>query len=149
MPTADGGNVAAAAALPATGESHRTAAASLSASRAGEWGADRVVAEKNNGGDMVESVLRGADCALPVRLVSASRGKAARAEPVTAAFESGRARLAGRFPELEDELCGLTIGGGYEPGTGGGKSPDRADACVWAMTELMKPQAAEPRIRRV
>ena len=116
---------------------------------AGEWGADRVVAEKNNGGDMVESVLRGADCALPVRLVSASRGKAARAEPVTAAFESGRARLAGRFPELEDELCGLTIGGGYEPGTGGGKSPDRADACVWAMTELMKPQAAEPRIRRV
>jgi phage terminase large subunit-like protein len=107
------------------------------------WGADRVVAEKNQGGDMVESVLRSAGAYLPVRLVSASVGKAARAEPVAALFEAGKAKLAGRFPELEDELCGLTAGGGYE---GPGKSPDRADAMVYAMTELTKPRG-EPRIR--
>ena len=106
------------------------------------WGADRVVAEKNQGGDMVESVLRNANVMLPVRLVSASRGKAARAEPVAALFEAGRARLAGRFPELEDELAGLLIGGGY---AGPARSPDRADACVWAMTALMR-RSAPPRI---
>ncbi|PWG01440.1 DNA-packaging protein [Sphingosinicella humi] len=107
------------------------------------WGADRVVAEKNQGGDMVESVLRQVDGALPVKLVSASRGKAARAEPVATRFEGGRAKLAGCFPELEDELAGLIQAGGYE---GPGRSPDRADAMVWAMTELMRP-AVEPRIR--
>ncbi|HEY0625461.1 MAG TPA: terminase family protein [Allosphingosinicella sp.] len=96
--------------------------------------ADRVVAEKNNGGEMVESVLRAADAGLPVRLVHASRGKAARAEPVAALFEKGKARFAGRFPELEDELAGMTAGGGYD---GPGRSPDRADAMVWALTELM------------
>ena len=114
------------------------------AAAAEAWGAHRVVAEANNGGRMVESVLRGADVNLPVRLVHASEGKAARAEPVAALFESGRAKLAGRFPELEDELCGLTIAGGYE---GPGRSPDRADACVWALTELMLGKAAsQPRI---
>ena len=107
------------------------------------WGAERVVAEKNQGGDMVEEVLAGAEAGLPVRLVSASRGKSARAEPVALALEGGRAKLAGRFPALEDELAGLTYAGGYE---GPGKSPDRADACVWALSELMKPRA-EPRIR--
>jgi phage terminase large subunit-like protein len=115
-----------------------------SVARAAEaWGVDRVVAEKNQGGDMVESVLKGANLALPVKLVHASRGKAARAEPVAALFESERAKLAGCFPELEDELAGLSAGGGYE---GPGRSPDRADACVWAMTELMGP-VAEPRVR--
>jgi phage terminase large subunit-like protein len=103
------------------------------------WEADRVVAEKNMGGDMVESVLRNVEPGLPVRLVSASKGKAARAEPVAAAFERGKARLAGRFPELEDEMAGLTAGGGYE---GPGRSPDRADAMVWAMSELLKPAPA-------
>jgi phage terminase large subunit-like protein len=107
------------------------------------WGADRVVAEKNQGGDMVESVLRNASVMLPVRLVSASRGKVARAEPVAALFEAGRAKLAGRFPELEDELAGLLIGGGY---SGPGRSPDRADAMVWAMTALMKQRMEPPRI---
>jgi len=106
------------------------------------WDADRVVAEKNQGGDMVESVLRGVEPGLPVRLVSASRGKAARAEPVAARFEAGRARLGGRFPALEDELAGLVAGGGYE---GPGRSPDRADAMVWAMSALMQPAAA-PRV---
>jgi phage terminase large subunit-like protein len=109
------------------------------------WQADRVIAEKNQGGDMVESVLRSAEARLPVTLVSASRGKVARAEPVAAMFENGGARLAGRFPELEDELAGLTLGGGYE---GPGRSPDRADAMVWAMSALMKP-APEPRVRRL
>jgi phage terminase large subunit-like protein len=107
-------------------------------------GADRVVAEANQGGDMVASVLKAADCALPVRLVRASRGKAARAEPVAALFESGRVRLRGRFPELEDELCGLAIGGAYE---GPGRSPDRADAMVWALTELMLTRGGEPVVR--
>jgi phage terminase large subunit-like protein len=108
-------------------------------------GADRVIAEKNMGGDMVESVLRGAALRLPVTLVSASRGKIARAEPVAALFENGRAKFAGAFPELEDELAGLIVGGGYE---GPGRSPDRADAMVWALTDLMLGRGfAEPRVR--
>lgn len=109
-------------------------------------GAERVIAEANNGGAMVESVLRAADQRLPVRLVHASRGKSARAEPVAALFEAGRARLAGVFPALEDELCGLLIGGGYE---GPGRSPDRADAMVWALTELMLGAAQRPGVRRL
>jgi len=96
--------------------------------------ADRVVAEKNQGGDMVASVLRGADSGLPVRLVHASRGKSARAEPVAMLYEAGKMRHARAFAALEDELCGLQAGGGYE---GPGRSPDRADALVWAATELM------------
>ena len=98
------------------------------------WSADRVVAEKNQGGEMVEAVLRGADCTLPVRLVHASRGKAARAEPVAALMEAGLVRLAGRFPELEEELAGITAGG-YEGPT---NSPDRADAMVWAISALIE-----------
>jgi phage terminase large subunit-like protein len=109
-----------------------------------KWGAHRVVAEANNGGRMVESVLRSAEAGLPVTLVHASEGKAARAEPVAVAFENGRARLAGRFPELEDEMAGIAYRGGYE---GPGRSPDRADAMVWAMTELIvKPQRGWPRV---
>jgi phage terminase large subunit-like protein len=107
-------------------------------------GADRVVAEDNQGGEMVEAVLRGAGVGLPVRRVHARHSKSGRAEPVAALFESGRAKLAGRFPELEAQLCGLIAGGGYE---GPGASPDRADAMVWAMDELMlRPERAEPRI---
>jgi phage terminase large subunit-like protein len=98
------------------------------------WGADRVIAEGNQGGAMVETVLRGANVSLPVKIVHARLGKSARAEPVAALFEAGRAKLAGVFPELEDQLAGMTAGGGYE---GPGRSPDRADAMVWAMTELM------------
>ena len=98
------------------------------------WDADRVVAEDNQGGNMVESTLRAADLAMPVKRVHATRGKSARAEPVAALYEAARAFHAGAFPELEDQMCGLISGGGYE---GPGKSPDRADALVWAMTELM------------
>ena len=96
--------------------------------------ADKVVAEANNGGKMVENVLRGADCNMPIKLVHASHGKTARAEPVAALYAMGKAFHVGTFPDLEDELCGLISGGGYE---GPGRSPDRADALVWAMTELM------------
>lgn len=113
------------------------------ASAARVWSADRVVAEANMGGEMVRSVLRAAEIGLPVRLVHASRGKAARAEPVQALYESGRVRHRGDFPQLEDELCGIMTAGGYE---GPGRSPDRADALVWAMTELMLGQRAVPRV---
>ena len=93
------------------------------------WDADIVVAEANNGGAMVGSVLKAAEVGVRVKLVHASRGKAARAEPIALRFETGRAFLAGSFPQLEDELAGLTAGGGYE---GPSRSPDRADAMVWA-----------------
>jgi phage terminase large subunit-like protein len=107
------------------------------------WGADRVIAEANNGGEMVRQTLLGAEANLPVTLVNASRGKSARAEPIVVRFENGKAKFAGCFPALEDELCGLIAGGGYE---GPGASPDRADAMVWAMTELGK-AAPSPSVR--
>ncbi len=108
------------------------------------WQSDRIVAESNQGGALVATVLRAANVALPVRLVTASRGKSARAEPVAALYEAGRVRHAARFDRLEDEMCGLMAGGGYE---GPGRSPDRADALVWALTELMLAQRREPRVR--
>ncbi|MFC3697405.1 MAG: DNA-packaging protein [Pseudomonadota bacterium] len=107
-------------------------------------GADKVVAEANNGGAMVESVLRAADAMLPVKLVHASRGKVARAEPVAALYEAGRVAHRGAFARLEDEMCGLLAGGGY---VGPGRSPDRADALVWALTELMLGRRGEARVR--
>jgi phage terminase large subunit-like protein len=113
------------------------------ADAAEHWQASLVVAEKNQGGEMIESVLRGVDAALPVRLVAATRSKAARAEPVALRFETKQARLAGSFPELEDQLCALGYGG-YE----GEGSPDRLDAMVWAMTELLRP-ARTPRLLRL
>ena len=119
--------------------------ARAAANAAGIWQADRVVAEANQGGAMVASVLRAADITLPLKLVHASKGKSARAEPVAALYEAGRVRHAGQFPALEDELCGLMAGGGYE---GPGRSPDRADAAVWALTELLLGQRASPRVRR-
>jgi phage terminase large subunit-like protein len=97
------------------------------------WGADRVIAENNQGGDMVDSVLRFAGVGLPVKMAPAVLGKSARAEPIAVLFERGEAKLAGAFPELEDELAGLTASGGYG---GRGALSDRADACVWAMSEL-------------
>lgn len=119
---------------------------------AARWNADRVVAEKNNGGDMVRSVLSAADAGLPVKLVHASRGKAARAEPVAAKYELGKVRhvvgSVGAFVALEDELAGLLVGGGYvATGPNAGKSPDRADACVWALTELMLGKGGKARVR--
>jgi phage terminase large subunit-like protein len=109
------------------------------------WQAERVVVETNQGGEMVESVLRSVDSALPVKPVKARFGKAKRAEPVSALFARGKAKFAGTFPALEDELCGMT-GAGYE---GPGRSPDRADAMVWAMAELMLGREREPSVRRL
>jgi len=113
------------------------------AATASFWNADRVVAEKNQGGQMVESVLRAADCQMPLRLVHASQGKTARAEPIAALYEAGRVRHSGMFAKLEDQLCGLMAGGGYE---GPGRSPDRADALVYALTELVLGRVAVPRV---
>jgi phage terminase large subunit-like protein len=120
------------------------AGAVVAAARA--WGADCVVVEKNQGGDMATSVLKTADAGLPLSPVHARFGKGHRAEPVAILFETGKARFAGAFPELEDELCAMVRGGGYA----GRGSPDRADAMVHAMTELMLgPVRAEPRVRRL
>ena len=105
---------------------------------AARHGADRVVAEKNQGGDMVGSVLRAVNPVMPLRLEHAVRGKGARAEPVATLYETGRMRHVGMFKALEDELCGMTPLS-YE---GPGRSPDRADALVWAAAALMLgPQA--------
>ncbi|WP_119081983.1 phage terminase large subunit family protein [Altererythrobacter sp. B11] len=116
------------------------------AATAQHWQADRVVAEANQGGRMVESVLRAADCQMPIHLVHATRGKTARAEPVAALYEAGKVRHAGLFARLEDQLCGLMAGGSYE---GPGRSPDRADALVWALTELMLGRRGRPRVREL
>lgn len=108
------------------------------------WEADRVVAEANQGGAMVRSVLQAAGHALPLRLIHASRGKTARAEPVAALYEAGRVSHAGSFPALEDEMAGMTIGGNY---AGPGRSPDRADALVYALTEMMLGGRNAPGVR--
>jgi phage terminase large subunit-like protein len=112
---------------------------------AARWDADRVIAEVNQGGSMVTALVKSVDAALPVTAVRAARGKVARAEPVAALYGEGRAYHAGVFPALEDQLCGLTHDGRY---AGPGSSPDRADACVWAITALMLgPRAALPGVR--
>ena len=112
---------------------------------AGRWCADVVVAEANNGGHMVRDVLLAADAGMPVRLVHASSHKGARAEPVSMLYEQRRVQHLGVFPALEDQLCGLMPGGAYH---GPGRSPDRADALVWALSEL-KGAGVEPRVRRL
>jgi phage terminase large subunit-like protein len=116
------------------------------AAAAARWDTAQVVAEANNGGAMVESVLKAADLGLKVRLVHASRGKCARAEPIALKFETAKAFFAGEYPELEAELGGMVAGGGYE---GPGRSPDRADAMVWAMTVLSETRSGVPRVRRL
>jgi phage terminase large subunit-like protein len=103
--------------------------------------ADRVVAEINQGGAMVEQVIREVDEDVSFRAVHASRGKKARAEPVAALYEQGRVSHVGTFAELEDEMCNV-IGEG-------GKSPDRLDALVWAIADLMLKRKSEPRVRVV
>ena len=116
------------------------------AAAAERWDTSQIIAEANNGGALVESVLKAADSGLRVRLVYASRGKCARAEPIALKFETGKAFFAGEFPELEVELGAMVAGGDYE---GPGRSPDRADAMVWAMTALSETKNGLPRIRRL
>ena len=103
-----------------------------------QFGADRLIVEVNQGGQMVSEVLRGIDPLVPIRAVHASRGKVARAEPVAALYEQGRVRHVKGLDTLEDQMCRMTSHG-YE----GGGSPDRVDALVWALHELMITPAAK------
>lgn len=98
------------------------------------FAADRIVAEVNNGGEMVEATLRSVASDAPFRALRASRGKAIRAEPVAALYEQGRVHHVGCFPALEDQLCAFTAD--FDRGSSGG-SPDRLDALVWAVTDLV------------
>lgn len=106
--------------------------AQVVAKAAEDFDADRIAAERNYGGAMVESTIRTANRNLPVKLVNASRGKHIRAEPVAALYEQGKVHHVGSFPELEEQMT-MTTTAGYQ----GGGSPDRMDAAVWALTELM------------
>jgi phage terminase large subunit-like protein len=163
-PSGDGTCGIVACGLDAEGRGHVLADHSVSASRPERWaaavaeaaalhgersadGRALVVAEQNQGGAMVRSVLLGAAPDLHVRLVNATQGKSHRAEPVALRFEAGRAFLHGKFPPLEGQLLGFIAGGGYD---GPGHSPDRADAMVWALTELMLGRKKlEPAVRGI
>lgn len=106
--------------------------------------ADCVVAEVNQGGDMVGAVLSAVDASLPVKAVRASRGKWLRAEPVAALYHQGKVVHARRFSELEDEMCDFG-----PDGLSNGRSPDRLDALVWALNELLLGRGQQPRIRKL
>lgn len=111
----------------------------------GRHGADRLVAEVNQGGQMVETVIRTVDPTVPFRAVHATRGKVARAEPVAALYEQGRVHHVRGLGQLEDQMCRMTLRG-YD----GRGSPDRVDALVWALTELIVEPAAKwrrPQVR--
>ena len=112
-----------------SGSPHEWARAAISLYR--KWHADAIVCEVNNGGDMVAHVIRSVNPNVNVIEVRASKGKHVRAEPIAALYEQGRVRHVGQFPELENEMTQFT-NEGYQ----GDGSPDRADALVWALTEL-------------
>jgi phage terminase large subunit-like protein len=128
-----------------TGEGHGYVLADLSGHyRPVEWaraaitachthGADRIVAEVNNGGEMVEATLRMIDPNVPYAAVHAARGKVARAEPVAMLYEQGRIHHLGALPQLEDQMCAFTSDFDRDAA---GYSPDRVDALVWALSEL-------------
>jgi phage terminase large subunit-like protein len=96
--------------------------------------ADRIIGEVNNGGDMIEATLRAVDESIAYKSVHASRGKVIRAEPIAALYERGVVHHIGAFATLEDQMCSFTTDLDRK---GTGSSPDRADALVWAFTELM------------
>ncbi len=107
-----------------------------------DFDADQIVAEANQGGEMVRTVLSLANADAPVKLVHASRGKHVRATPVAALYEQGRVHHAGRFPVLEDQMCAFGANG-----FANAKSPDRVDALVWAITSLVLDMKNGPRLR--
>ncbi len=110
-----------------------------------KYGADRVVAEVNQGGDLVGTLMRSTDPLIPFKPVRAIRGKSARAEPIAALYEQGRVAHAGVFDELETQMCAMSTLGYMDRG-----SPDRVDALVWALTDLMVEPAflyRTPRLR--
>lgn len=107
-----------------------------------EFSADRVVVEVNQGGDMAKAVIAQVDATVPIRGVHATRGKRLRAEPVAALYEQGRVRHVGAFPTLEDQMATYT--------GEGSKSPDRLDALVWAIADLMlSPKAPRPGVKKL
>jgi len=106
------------------------------------WQADGLVVEVNQGGELVETILRSINPNVPIRTVFARRGKDVRAEPVANLYEQGRVFHVGRFDELEAEL--LTMGSATKK-----KSPDRADALVWAITHLLLNEGSKPNIRQL
>lgn len=135
------------------GIGHVLADATLAGAKPHEWAAaavalyrrleaDALVVEVNQGGEMAGSVIREVDPAVPVTSVRASRGKYLRAEPVAALYAQGRVRHAGAFPALEDEMCDFG-----PTGLSSGRSPDRLDALVWALTHLMLGPKGRPRVR--
>jgi phage terminase large subunit-like protein len=145
-----------AAGIDQAGMVYVLADASLGAARPAQWAraaialyhklsADALIAEVNQGGEMVRAVLNEADPAAPVAMVRATRGKYVRAAPAAQLYEQNRVRHVGAFPALEDEMCDFGA-----DGLSSGRSPDRLDALVWAITELaLKPKPPEPRMRRV
>jgi phage terminase large subunit-like protein len=104
-------------------------------------GADRIVAEVNQGGDMVESTIRAVSSTIPYRGVRATRSKLIRAEPIAALYYRGKVKHVGEFPQLEDQMCSFTTGFDRKAQ---GYSPDRVDALVWALTDLFPELAAPP-----
>lgn len=110
-----------------------------------KWQADKIVAEKNNGGEMVETVIRTADRSVPVKLVHATRGKIVRAEPISALYEQGRVHHVGRFDKLEDQMCLFSVDNVRNENTG---SPDRVDALVWGLTEIFDKIAGRRRVNK-
>ncbi len=108
-----------------------------------DFGAGRIIVEANQGGEMARSVITQLDPAAPVKLVRATRGKTLRAEPVAALYERGRVRHVGAFARLEDQMTRFD---GTARSVGG--SPDRLDALVWAVGELMFSEPTAPRVRR-
>jgi phage terminase large subunit-like protein len=109
-----------------------------------DFEADRVVAETNQGGDLVVTLLRQADDSVPVTKVHATRGKWLRAEPVAALYAEGRVVHVGVFAELEDQMCAFGA-----DGLCSGRSPDRLDALVWALTDLMLTRSTQPSLRQI
>jgi len=93
---------------------------------------DRIIGEVNNGGELVEANLRLVDPSIPYQAVRASRGKQTRAEPISSYYEQGRIHHVATFPALENQMCD------WIPGEG--RSPDRIDALVWVLTELLPPE---------
>jgi phage terminase large subunit-like protein len=145
-----------AAGIDADGHVHVLDDASLGAARPAKWArvavalyhardADDLVAEVNQGGEMVAAVIGEADAHVPVRQVRATRGKYLRAAPVAQLYEQGRVHHIGPFPALEDEMCAFGPNG-----LDNGRSPDRLDALVWAVTALaLGREAGEPKVRRI
>ena len=104
--------------------------------------ADTIVVETNQGGDLLVQTFKGIDARVPVKKVYASRGKYVRAEPVSALYAEGRVAHVGEFPELERQMCDFAA-----DGLAHGKSPDRLDALVWALTELMLVATRQPHLQ--